>query len=133
MTPSDGARIQAAAHLFDAPPVPELTTDFLGRPGHHLLIAEVEGRPVGFITGIEIAHPDKRVEMLLYEMGVDHTCRRRGIGRALVAALQAYAQRVGCAGMWVPVEAGDDAALAFYRATGAHEPEPGATLWWPLP
>jgi GNAT superfamily N-acetyltransferase len=88
--------------------------------------------PAGFVTGVEIAHPDKGVEMLLYELGVDEAFRRRGIGSALVEALKALARDVGCSGMWVPVERGDDVATALYRSTGADEPEPGTTLWWPL-
>ena len=80
--------------------------------------------PAGFVTGIEIAHPDKGVEMMLYELGVDDAYRRRGIGRALVEELEALARETGCAGMWVPVEHGNDMAIALYRACGADEPEP---------
>jgi ribosomal protein S18 acetylase RimI-like enzyme len=132
LTPSDEGHVQAATHLFDTPPVRELTTDFLGRRGHHLLIAAIDRHPVGFVTGMEIAHPDKALEMMLYELGVDENYRRRGVGRALVAELASLAREVGCTGMWVPVEAHDDRAVAFYQACGAANPEPAATLWWDL-
>jgi ribosomal protein S18 acetylase RimI-like enzyme len=132
MGTADLPLVLASGHLFDAPPHSGRTEDFLGRAGHHLLLAEVEGTPAGFVTGVEIAHPDKDLEMLLYELGVDEAFRRRGIGRALVEALKALARDVGCSGMWVPVEQGNDVATALYRATGADEPEPGTTLWWPL-
>jgi len=125
--------VLGAGHLFDNPPTRAWTEDFLRRRGHHLLLAEVEEAPAGFVSGIEIAHPDKRVEMLLYELGVDEHFHRRGIGRALVEALKASATSAGCSGMWVPVEQGNVAATALYRATGAQEPEPGTTLWWSLP
>ena len=132
MGTADAHRVLGAGHLFDAPPRPDWTEDFLNRDGHHLLLAEVGGVPAGFVTSVEVAHPDKGVEMLLYELGVDETFRRRGIGRALVEALKALARDVGCSGMWVPVERGNDVATALYRATGANEPEPGTTLWWDL-
>lgn len=129
---SDLETVVDAGHLFDHSPNRVWTQDFLNRAGHHLLLADVEGTPAGFVTGIEIAHPDKGVEMLLYELGVDEAFRRRGIGRALVEALKALARDVGCSGMWVPVEQGNDVATALYRATGADDPKPGTTLWWPL-
>lgn len=129
---SDLETVINAGHLFDHPPDRARTEGFLERPGHHLLLAAVDGTPAGFVTGIEIAHPDKGVEMLLYELGVDDAYRRRGIGRALVEALKTLAHDAGCTGMWVPVEKGNDVATALYRATGADEPEPGTTLWWNL-
>jgi len=132
MGAADLSRVLEAGHLFDAPPRLEWAEDFLNRAGHHLLLAEVHRTPAGFVTGVEIAHPDKGIEMLLYELGVDEDFRRRGIGSALVDALKALARDVGCSGMWVPVEQGDDVATALYRSTGAEEPEPGTTLWWPL-
>jgi ribosomal protein S18 acetylase RimI-like enzyme len=130
--PGDVDAVLAATHLFDGPPTQAWTEDFLSRPGHHLVLAEVDRTPAGFITGVEIAHPDKGVEMLLYELGVDEPYRRRGIGRALVEALKAIAMNAGCTGMWVPVEQGDGVATALYLATGAQEPVPGTTLWWSL-
>jgi hypothetical protein len=36
----------------------------------------------------------------------------------------------GCYGMWVATDAGNDAALATYRAAGAEPPEPCVTLTW---
>lgn len=130
--PGDLQLVLGSGHLFDAPPHPGWTEDFLSRAGHHLLLADVDGVPAGFVTGVEIAHPDKGIEMLLYELGVDEAFRRRGIGRALVEELKTLARDVGCSGMWVPVEQRNDVATALYRATGADDPEPGTTLWWPL-
>ena len=130
--PDDRESVLRAGYLFDAPPCREWTEDFLGKDGHHLLLAVVDGEPAGFISGVEVAHPDKPLEMMLYELGVDDAYRRRGIGRALVDALGALAADAGCSGMWVPVDAGNDAAIAFYLACGAEAPEPAATLWWSL-
>ncbi|MEO8106993.1 MAG: GNAT family N-acetyltransferase [Actinomycetes bacterium] len=124
--------VLAASHLFDTAPRDAWTRQFLQKDGHHLLIAHVDEHPAGFVTGIEVSHPDKALEMMLYELGVDSAYRRRGVGRALVDGLVTVARETGCVGMWVPVEARNDTAVAFYRACGAEEPEPAATLWWDL-
>ena len=87
LAPGDDAAVVAAQHLFDGPARAEETRRFLGEPGHHLLIAREDGEPVGFASGIEVVHPDKRVELMLYEIAVDEPARRKGVGRALVAAL----------------------------------------------
>lgn len=130
--PGEVSRVLGASDLFDHPPTREWTTEFLRRDGNHLLLAEDDEQATGFVSGIEVLHPDKGAEMLLYELGVDAGHRRRGIGRALVVALAELARARGCRGMWVPVEAGDEVAVATYRSAGAQDPEPAATLWWEL-
>jgi len=89
--------VLAAGHLFDEPPSPARASRFLGAPGHHLLLAvDDEDRPGGFVTGVEMHHPDKGTEMFLYELGVDEEYRGRGIGRLLVTALAELAERRNC-------------------------------------
>lgn len=127
--PLDVDQIMSAAALFDDEPNVDWTERFLARDGHHLLMAFVDGEPAGFVTGVEITHPDKGTEMLLYELGVDEAFRRRGVGTALVEELKTLAGERGCHGMWVPIEAGNDAAVATYRSAGFEAPEPGVTMW----
>ncbi len=86
--------------------------------------------PAGFVSGIEVAHPDKPVEMLLYELGVRDASQRRGIGRALVKALRDLAVERGCAGMWVLTDADNEAALRTYQTAGAEAPSPQVMLEW---
>jgi ribosomal protein S18 acetylase RimI-like enzyme len=128
--PEDAARVVAASALFDGPATEAWAALFLARDGHHLLMAAVEGTDVGFVSGVETTHPDKGTEMFLYELGVDEAHRRRGVGRALVAALGRLAVDRGCVGMWVGTEADNAAAIATYRSAGAAEPEPCVTLSW---
>lgn len=130
--PDEVATVLAAAHLFDHEPRAEWASAVLRREGHHLLIASVDGTPVGFATGIEALHPDKGVEILLYELGVDEAHRRRGIGRALTSRMLALAEEIGGYGMWVPVEPGNDPAVATYRSAGSGEPEEAIILTWSL-
>jgi ribosomal protein S18 acetylase RimI-like enzyme len=131
--PGDGGRVIAATHLFDAEPKPDATERFLAEPGHHLLLAVDEGTPAGFITGVEVTHPDKGTEMFLYELGVDAQHQRRGIGVALVGALEALARKRGCYGMWVLTDDDNTAALATYERAGAKRDGPQAMLSWDFP
>jgi ribosomal protein S18 acetylase RimI-like enzyme len=128
--PDEVERVIAASALFDGPATDEWTTIFLTSPGHHLLLARLDGADVGFITGVETTHPDKGTELFLYELGVDESARQRGVGRALVTAMGELARERGCYGMWVSTELDNDAAIATYRSAGADVPEPGVVLAW---
>jgi [ribosomal protein S18]-alanine N-acetyltransferase len=132
--PDDLALVLAAQHLFDGPARPDATRRFLDSADHHLLLALDSGTPIGFVSGVEVTHPDKGTEMFLYELGVDEPFRRRGIGKQLVNALSQLAIDHGCYGMWVGVDASDNAAaLATYRSAGAEEPAPVLLLNWTFP
>lgn len=127
---ADVDRVMAAAVLFDEPATREWTTTFLTSPGHHLLFASIDGADVGFVSGVEMVHPDKGAEMFLYELGVDQSARGRGAGRALVAALRDLAVERGCYGMWVLTDHDNEAALATYRSAGGGDPDPQVMLEW---
>ncbi len=115
----DDEAVLAAGFLFDHIPDAEATRRFLGEPNHHLLVAyDRNEQPVGFISGVETTHPDKGTEMFLYELGVDQSARRRGVGRTLVEALSALARERGCYGMWVLTDDDNHAARATYSRAG---------------
>jgi ribosomal protein S18 acetylase RimI-like enzyme len=117
--PGDEDRVKQASGLFDGPARDEATTRFLNDPDHHLLIAYENDRPAGFVSGVELTHPDKGTEMFLYELAVDEAFRRRGIGRALAAALAGLARQRGCYGMFVLTDDDNQAAQATYLSAGA--------------
>lgn len=110
-----------AGHLFDTPPRERGAEEFLDRAGHHLLLAFLpeQDAAVGFVTGVEMIHPDKGTEMFLYELGVDDAARGRGVGAALVDALAELAKSRGCYGMWTLTDADNEAAMRTYRRGGA--------------
>jgi ribosomal protein S18 acetylase RimI-like enzyme len=127
--PGDEDAVAAAAPLFDGPPDAAATRRFLDEPGHHLLLAYEDERPVGFVSGVEMVHPDKGAEMFLYELGVDEPARRQGIGRALVDALAALARERGCYAMWTGTDDDNVPALRTYLSAGAAL-APTVTVEW---
>src|ERR1700728_168247 len=113
--PGDESRVMAASHLFDTPAVNGPTRRFLADDRHHLLVAYVDDHPAGFVSGVELTHPDKGTEMFLYELGVEERFRGRGIGGALVERIRDLAWERGCYGMWVLTGGQNKAALATYE------------------
>jgi len=126
----DAARVVAAQHLFDGPARPDAVAGFLAEPTHHLLIAYSDGVPAGFVSGVEVTHPDKGTEMFLYELAVDEAHRQQGIGTALVRELERLARAQGCYGMWVLVDHDNAVAAATYRKAGGElESRPLMFAW----
>ena len=126
----DSELVLGASHLFDGPAIRTATERFLSDAGHHLFIAFDDERAVGFISGVEVTHPDKGTEMFIYELAVDEPYRRHGIASALIDALKFLAVERGCYGMWVLTSEDNDAALATYRrAEGSSEPGQVVIVW----
>ena len=117
--PGDEDKVVEAGSLFDDPVSSTATHAFLADERHHLLIAYVDGEPAGFVTAVEMLHPDKHApEMFLYELGVHADFRRRGVATALVGDLLVLCRRRGCREMWVLTESDNVAALGTYTKTG---------------
>jgi ribosomal protein S18 acetylase RimI-like enzyme len=112
------ATVAHMSHLFDESAIPEHTRRFLQDDRHHLLIAREGDDVVGFVSGVEMTHPDKGTEMFLYELAVDEPWQRHGVGRSLVTALGDLARQRGCYGMWVLTDDDNEAALATYTSAG---------------
>jgi GNAT superfamily N-acetyltransferase len=90
---------------------------FLDDPGVRAWVAEDGGTVVGFVYGHVVRkRAGPAIEVLLYEIGIRASHRRRGIGRALVTALLAWAAELGARETWVL--AGNPGAASFYRACG---------------
>jgi ribosomal protein S18 acetylase RimI-like enzyme len=121
LAPGDDERVRAAQDLFDGPARAEATARFLASDTHHMLVAYEDEAPVGFVSGMEITHPDKGTEMFLYELSVAEPARRRGIGRALVHALGELAQEHGRYDMFVLTDDANTAAQATYAAGASRE------------
>lgn len=127
----DPAVLVDSSDLFDHPVTMDGAEDFLDRQGHVLLLARAsDGRGIGFVSGVEMRHPDKYAEMFVYELGVDERWRRRGVATALLQALREQAHRRGCRGMWTGTERYNDSALATYRSLGATVDDGSVFITW---
>jgi GNAT superfamily N-acetyltransferase len=112
------------AHQGD--PVGNFTADvvrrdgFGARPRWTALIAEREGRPVGFAmfhAGYDAPHA--ALGLYLQDLYVRDDERRRGTGRALMAAVAREAREAGCTFFWWTAKTWNTDALAFYQRLGA--------------
>lgn len=98
-----------------------------------MFIAYVDSHAVGFVSGVELTHPDKGTEMFLYELAVDDEHRRQGIGKALVHSLSELAREHGCYDMWVLTDEDNEAALRTYESSGADQSSRHVMLTWSHP
>jgi ribosomal protein S18 acetylase RimI-like enzyme len=111
--------LQPAAH-DPLLPLSELDAEhFLDRSDHLVLAAFFEGALVGFALAYELERRDAaRPLLFLYEVGVDVGHRRRGIGRALLAAVREHARARRLSGGFVLTEASNRGGMALYREAG---------------
>ena len=114
---------RVADDVFDDPLDARATAEFLADPRHHIAVAIDDGWVVGFASGVHYVHPDKaRPELFVNEVGVAESHHRRGIGKALMNALLARGQELGCSVAWVLTERDNVAAMALYASAGGTEP-----------
>lgn len=97
-----------------------LSVEALSAPGVHFLVARMAGRAVGCCA--LIAPGDGTGE--LKRMVVAEGARQRGVGRALLAAVEAAAVRNGLQLVQMEVGARSTGAHAFYRGAGYRDRGP---------
>ncbi len=85
----------------------------LSRDPDLFLLAEKDGSLVGAVLG----GFDGRRGMM-YHLAVDQTCRRQGIGEALMAALESRLKEKGCIRYYLLVTMDNEEAHHFYEARG---------------
>ena len=82
--------------------------------GDFIVMAEEAGAPVALCT----IRPAKYDEPYIDHFHVRPRLKGRGIGKALMNAAFAELGARGLRSVWLDVAAGNDAAMAFYRAMG---------------
>jgi ribosomal protein S18 acetylase RimI-like enzyme len=95
-------------------------TDFFARhPPEDTLVAELDGRPVGYVT---LAHPTpaetNRHVLQIAGLAVDPAAQGRGVGRQLVEAAIAEAARRGARKLSLRVLGGNAPARSLYASCG---------------
>jgi len=128
LTPADLSTLSNVADdVFDHPIVETSAKMFLEDPNHVLAVALDESRDnlvIGFASGVTVLHLDKEIpELFINEVGVAPAYQRKGAGAAIMKILFAVAKKRGCKISWVPVDADNETALAFYKAVGGKPPE----------
>ncbi len=128
-----GLARKIVSELKGCAPSPALA-DWLADESHILLAALDSGSPVGFALGYLVPRPDgSRPMLLLYELEVRASHRRRGIGRRLVEARKEIASESGASKTWVVADAANEAACALYEATGGIRSPAAALFTWRKP
>jgi GNAT superfamily N-acetyltransferase len=95
---------------------------FGARPEFQVLLAELDGEPVGYALfhsswSTEVGEPG----LYLYDLYVGDMARGYGVGRALMVALAGAAQEQGRSFLWWCSKEWNKDAQAFYRKLGAIE------------
>jgi GNAT superfamily N-acetyltransferase len=98
--------------------------------GEIVLVAEADSDVIGFISArLAPADPDARFELMrelaaprvrIEALAVSEPARGRGVGKALVSAVQDWARSAGAAVAIVNTPLGAPLSLPFYEALGYH-------------
>ena len=96
---------------FHAPWSEQMLREELGRG--IFLVAEQAGETVGYVGCQTVLD-----EGYITNVAVDPACRRQGIARALIDALQSRAAAAGLAFVTLEVRASNAAAIALYEKVG---------------
>jgi ribosomal protein S18 acetylase RimI-like enzyme len=94
--------------------------DFIFAQSHEILIAEAEGRSIGFLLLLD-ALPDEvsmAPQAFVAYMAVEPDAQRRGIGRALLNAAEGLARERGLPTITMMVTESNVPALDLYTSSG---------------
>ena len=129
LAPGDEDLLIRAVELADEGPLsPDRAAAFLAEPDLVNVVALEAGQPVGFVYGYVLRRYEA-VSFFIYSVDVAETHQRRGIAKAMLAALS----DLGKAGRWdemfVFTNAGNAPAMALYAAAGGVRPNPDDVMW----
>jgi len=91
-------------------------------PGHEVLVAELDGEAVGIAWwGPHPRRPQDATAAWVYDVELDEQHRGRGLGRALLAAMEQQARAAGVRELSLNVFAQNEPARRLYAGTGYRE------------
>lgn len=134
LTPDNAGLLQnVGPDVFDHPVDASHLAAFLSDPRHIMYLAVDTGVVVGMASAVEYFHPDKPPQLWINEVGVASTHRRRGAGRALVAALVQAGRERGCVFAWLGTDADNHPAQhCFGSVAGVETAQPFLLYEWDL-
>jgi GNAT superfamily N-acetyltransferase len=122
------------ARVADAPEIARLTSQlgydvpesevaarlarFLARDDQRFLVAEQNGRPVGWLHAVLSEYIETGPFVVVAGLVVDRSVRGRGIGRLLMARVEAWARERGCSVVRLWSSASRTASHRFYEGLG---------------
>lgn len=104
--------------VFDRDVRPELGSQFLSDPRHHIAVAIEDSTIVGVASAVNYIHPDKPEELWINEVAVAKAYRRKGIADALVKLLFHCGRKHGCKEAWVLTDESNIPANRLYSRLG---------------
>lgn len=94
----------------------------LTNPQHLVFTAWLQGTLAGGATAYVLPEFETEHSLVyIYDLAVKTDLQRRGIGRQLIAGVEAYCRIQGFVELFVQADAADDYAVDFYRKTGGEE------------
>ena len=87
--------------VFDREVRPDLASQFLSDPRHHIAVAIEDSTIVGIASAVNYIHPDKPDEIWINEVAVAKAFHRKGIADALLKLLFQCGRKLGCEEAWV--------------------------------
>lgn len=93
--------------------------NFLESESFWLLLAQIDGRPVGYLTAVRIPKADERMGVLyIDELYVLNEYRRCGAGSALIGEVCRIGQELGFWRVRLNADQGNAEVCAFYEGNG---------------
>lgn len=118
LEPGDEALLATVVARFKETGGPSDPAAFLHDGSSVVWVAEDGGDVIGWCWGSVLARPDGRTDLLLYELEVMPSHRRRGFGNALVEAVLGMAEARAMGKVWLLADPDNTAALGLYGEAG---------------
>ena len=100
-------------------PSDESLRRLLARDDVHVVAALCHGAVIGGLTAYELEMlTEDATELFIYDVAVEKTHHRQGVGRALIEWARELCISRGLSALYVPALSNDERAVAFYHACG---------------
>jgi len=122
-----GVHATALPRLFKLPGPesfpPSALRELLAKPENIVLLARLGSEPVGYAYAEIVRRPETSLRyaqamIYLHHVSVAAPCRRRGVGRALVAAVRQLGTQQGISTLALDAWSFNKPALGFFRRCG---------------
>lgn len=98
--------------------------------GARVFLAYEEDRPIGVAICLLGFSTFRGLPVLnIHDIAVDPVCRGRGVGRELLAAVEAHARDLGCGKVTLEVRSDNARGMAAYRRAGFQATQPETFFW----